>query len=177
MTRRSALPVWWRFKIYWNNKSVIVKFYLQSSVLCGSERSGAMEQAVEHKDRTEVVIVHCAVRLWRLQVRQCGFPPSSPRQLLLCASVTEPQSHLQWGWDTEHVSPICQTICQHSHNTPAKCGCGPLRPSASMLLQNTHCFPNLISPLSHCTASVSCSSIYLSCFKSFSNLFSVAGDF
>lgn len=94
-----------------------------------------------------MLIVRSTARLWQLEVRQCRSPPSSPQRVLLCVSVTEPQLHLQWGWDTEHVSPICQTICQHSHNTPAKCGCGPLRPSASMLLQISTASYSLISTL------------------------------
>lgn len=62
------------------------------------------------KEGIGAVTVYYTERLWSKTM--WFFPPSSPQQV--CASVTEPQLHLQWAWDTEHVSPICQTVCQHS---------------------------------------------------------------
>lgn len=75
---------------------------------------------------------------------------------------SEPQVHLEWGWDTEHVSPICQTICQHSHNTPAKCGCRLLKPLSKYSL-----LPSLNVSMMHYFSCISFRFIYFPCFVPF----------
>lgn len=85
------------------------------------EKAGRAEQA------------ECAVqRSSQLQLRQCGFPAAYHRE---AGSVTLSHSRCSYNrTGTEHVSPICQAICQHCYT--AKCG---LSPSTRSFPKYLHC--------------------------------------